>query len=159
MLVKTINICRNGPYIFTHTNFTLPPRTLAILNNVLLELREILYDHTYKVKPNSFITDPDEVAIPAINISSKQTAFSICLSQSVIDIYLLSKNEFRLCGQNRYRHLWNCHWNSQWTLKLKVTSGQSAKVSQRIVHLLSCWYFSAPKCRPTRFSSHWWNQK
>ena len=75
MLVETINVCENGPCIMTCTCFILPPRMLTILN-VQVELRGNPQDHTYKVKPNSFLTNQYQnmVVIHTIHILLKQTA-------------------------------------------------------------------------------------
>ena len=73
MLMETINVCELVPSTLTHSNLTLPPRTLAIIN-AQVELRENPQEQTYNVKPNSLLSYQysDMVVIPTIHITPKQ---------------------------------------------------------------------------------------
>ena len=86
----------NFPHFLTHTNFSLPPRILAILN-AWVELRGNPQDHTQY---------PSMVVMPAIHISPKWTAtiiLFVLVNLSTESIFL-SKNEILgLFGQDRYR--------------------------------------------------------
>ena len=64
ILVETISVCGNGLHILAHSK--------AILN-AQVELRENPKEHTYKVEPNSFLSDqyPNIVVIPSNHILPK----------------------------------------------------------------------------------------
>ena len=74
VLVETVNICETGPQLMTNSSLTLPPRMLAVIN-VHVDLKGNPTEHTYEVKPNSFLMDqyPNMVIIPVIHITPMQT--------------------------------------------------------------------------------------
>ena len=58
----------------TYSSLTLPPRTLAVIN-VQVDLKGNSTEHTYEIKPNSFLMDqyPIMVIIPVTHMTPKQT--------------------------------------------------------------------------------------
>ena len=70
MLVVTINICELGPDILTHSNLTLLPRPLAILN-ACIKLRGIPQEQTYDIEASSLLSDqyPNMVEMPTIHFT------------------------------------------------------------------------------------------
>ena len=69
MLVETVNTCETDPQLMTYSSLILPPRMLAVVG-VHVDLKENFTEHTYKVKPNSFLMDqyPNMVIISVIHL-------------------------------------------------------------------------------------------
>ena len=70
LLAETISICETGHQLMTYSRLPLLPRILAVINNHV-GLKENSTEHTYEVKPNSFLVDQysNTVIIPVIYIT------------------------------------------------------------------------------------------
>ena len=78
VLVETLNICETGPQLMTYSSLILPPRMLAVVS-VHVDLKENSKEHTYNVKPNSFLLDqyPNMVIMPVFHIMPMWTDTTI----------------------------------------------------------------------------------
>ena len=98
VLVETINICETSAQLMSYSSFTPPARMLVI--SVHVDLKENSTEHTYKVKPNSFLMDqhPNMVITPVIHIMPMQT--DTIIPFIIINLFtesiFLSKHEFRI---------------------------------------------------------------
>ena len=78
VLVEIITNCETGPQLTPYSNLILPPRTLAVVS-VHVGFEENPSEHTYRVKPNSFLMDqyPNLVIIPVIYMMPMPTDTTI----------------------------------------------------------------------------------
>ena len=83
----------------TYSNLTLPPRMLASVS-IYIYLKKNTSEHTYKVKPNSFLMDQylNMVIIPVIYLTPMQTDTIIPLIRINMSIESISLSKCKVLG-------------------------------------------------------------